>query len=196
MLHDTIPNLLISYFFLQEKKLREQIAFLAHFALPPTRLQSLGHLMRNPLVTVAMKVPNVFRKLNQAKSNNVLGKITGDPFYTSHGYRMKLMLHLNEGPRGYTGYIGIYVILVPGDHDDSLKWPFDKRVTFIVVDQQDEERHVCNLEKTLNPRGENEFTRPLVEKGGRGFHFMLHSTLGQRQYVKGQSVCIAVAIDP
>ena len=166
--------------------------------MPPTREQSLEQLLRNPLVKIALNVPNVFRRLNQAKSHNNYGLIESDPFYSSHGFRMKIMLHLSEGPRGYTGYMGIYLILVQGDHDDSLNWPFDKRVTFIVVDQQDDEGQVSNFEATLTTKGKTHFNRPSVgNTGGLGLpQFMLHSTLRQKQYVKNGSLCIAVAIDP
>jgi hypothetical protein len=41
-----------------------------------------------------------------------------------------------------------------GDHDNRLKWPFDKRVTFIVVDQQNSKSQVDNFEITMIPEGQ------------------------------------------
>jgi hypothetical protein len=119
--------------------------------VPPTSVQSLQQLILNPTVTIALKIPNFTRKLNQAKSSNSYGDVVSDSFYSSHGYKMRIELRLNEGPRGYTGYLGVYLRLMQGDHDESLKWPFDKRITFIVIDQQSSESHVRNFEESLTP---------------------------------------------
>ena len=160
-------------------------------------MQSLEQLKLNPTVTIALKIPNFTRKLNQANSSNTIGRIDGEPFYTSHGYRMNIFVHLNESKSGYTGYMGIYFRLMRGDHDDCLEWPFNKRVTFIVVDQQNDGLKINNFEKTLTPAGREVFKRPVIEtKTGRGFRpFMPHSTLRTRQYIENQAVCIAVAIE-
>ena len=160
-------------------------------------MQSLEQLNLNPTVTIALNIPNFARKLNEAKSSNKYGRIDGEPFYTSHGYRIKIVVCLNQGPSGYTGYMGAYLHLVPGDHDDSLKWPFNKKVTFIVVDQQNNGVKVNNWEKILIPSGEKEFNRPVVESNtGYGLpNLILHSTLRTRQYIKNHAVYIAVDIE-
>ena len=159
-------------------------------------MQSLEQLKLNPAVTIALKIPNFTRKLNQAKSSKTLGRIDGEPFYTSHGYRMNIFVYLNEGPCGYTGYMGVYLRLMKGDHDDNLEWPFNKEVSFIVVDQQDNGLQVNNYEMTVSPQGQDEYHRPVSVNQARGFsQFMLHSTLRTRQYIKSRAVYIAVAIE-
>ena len=157
----------------------------------------MEQLKLNPTVTIALKIPNFTRKLNQAKSSKTIGAIYGEPFYTGHGYKLSIFSHLNEGPGGYTGYMGVYLGLMKGDHDDSLKWPFDKKVKFIVVDQQDNGLQVNNYQMTLIPEGEKNFNRPVAELNrGCGFpNFMLHSTLRTRQYIKNRTVYIAVDIE-
>ena len=166
--------------------------------LPPTYLQTLEQLTLNPAVIVALEIPNFTRKLYEANCSNSYGAIESDPFYTSHGYRMKISVYLNEGPCGYTGYMGVYFYLMQGDYDDSLKWPFDKPVTFIVVDQQNDESKIESFEECVIPNGEKALNKPSVESNeGLGFgQFMLHSALGTRQYVRNHTVYIAVAIEP
>ena len=109
---------------------------------------------------------------------------------------MKVLVSLNEGPVGFTGYMGVYLYLMRGEHDDSLEWPFTKRVVFIVVDQQNDGLRVNNYQMVLAPRGE-EFNRPVVESNqGRGLQrFMLHSTARTRQYIKYDVMYIAVDIE-
>ena len=154
--------------------------------------------MLSPTVTAALNIPNFARKLNEANSSNGKEHINGDPFYSSHGYKMRIFVHLNEGFRGFTRYMGVYLQLMQGDNDDCLKWPFDKRVTFIVVDQQNNRSRVDNFEKRVAPAGERPFDKPSVEsKVGFGLpKFMLHSALRSRQYVRNHTVYIAVAIEP
>ena len=110
---------------------------------------------------------------------------------------MKVSVYLNEGPNGYTGYMGVYLCLVPGEGDDSLEWPFTKRVTFIVVDQQNDGLQVNNYQMILTPEGQEQFNRPVAESNeGLGFSkFMLHSTARTRQYIKNGAVYIAVEVE-
>ena len=109
---------------------------------------------------------------------------------------MKVLVYLNEGPRGYTGYMGVFLCLVPGESDDSLEWPFTKRVRFIVVDQQNDGLQVNNYQMVLTPEGQEPFNRPVDESSkGRGFpEFMLHSTARSRQYIKNGAVYVAVEV--
>ena len=180
------------------KRLRDQISFFGRYTpLPKTADQSLEQLNRNLTVTTTFKIPNFTRKLNQAKSNNEYGEIFGDPFYSYHGYKMKIRVRLNEAPCGNTGYMGVYLHVMKGDHDDKLKWPFDKKITFIVVDQQNDEAQVDNHERILVTESILGFSRFLSGDTIHGIsRFVLHSTLRTRQYVRNHGVYIAVAIQP
>ena len=178
--------------------MEDQISFYATFTpVPSTSLLSLEELQRNPTVTIALKIPNFTRMLNQAISSNDFGDIYSEPFYTSHKYRMKVHVSLNEGPSGFTGYMGVYLCLVPGEHDESLEWPFTKRVAFVVVDQQNDELYVNNYRTIMAPEGQEQFNRPVAESNeGYGFaDFMLHSTARTRQYIKNGAVYIAVEVE-
>ena len=110
---------------------------------------------------------------------------------------MKVLVFLNEGARGFTGYMGVYLCVVPGERDDSLEWPFTKRVTFIVVDQQNDGLQVNNYKKILTPEGQEQFNKPVAESNqGIGIkNFILHSTARTRQYIKNGAVYIAVEIE-
>ena len=66
------------------------------------------------------KIANFTRKLAQAKSENDFGEIKSEPFISSHGYKMKLQVNLNEAPCGYAGYMGVYIVLMKSDRDGTL----------------------------------------------------------------------------
>ena len=143
------------------------------------------------------KIANFTRKLAQAKSNNDCGDLESEPFFSSHGYKMKVSANLNEGPYGNTGYMGIYLHLMKSDRDGSLPWPFAKRYTFLLVDQQDDLRQRQDIRETYVPQGETNFSRPQQQENvGRGYiRFVKHSTLRTRQYIRDHAVFIKVFVD-
>jgi hypothetical protein len=153
---------------------------------------------QEPEADYTWKIANFTRKLAQAISNNDYGTIDSEPFFSSHGYRMKVSSHLNEGPDGDTGYTGINIRLMKSDRDGALAWPFTKRFTFVLVDQQDDLSQRQNITGSGVPDGQVEFKRPRQrENGGMGFsRFVKHSTLRTRQYIRDHAVYIKVIVDP
>ena len=151
-----------------------------------------------PEADYTWKIANFARKLAQAKSENDYGLIESKPFFSSHGYKMKLVVNLNEAPSGYAGYMGVYIILMKSDRDGTLGWPFTKRYTFVLVDQQDDLTQRENIEVAVGPKGEEMFERPRQRenKGMGKSRFVKHSTLRTRQYIRDDTVYIKIVIDP
>ena len=153
---------------------------------------------QKPEADYTLKIANFTRKLAQAKSINNYGRIESEPFFSSHGYKMKLQVDLNEAPRGYAGYMGVYLILMKSDRDETLAWPFTKRYTFVLVDQEDVLSQRENVKVEVVPKGEEMFYRPKQHeiKGGGTIRFVKHSSLHTRQYIRDDTVFIKVFIDP
>ena len=153
---------------------------------------------QEPEADYILKIANFTRKLAQAKSNNDCGAIESEPFFSSHGYKMKLNVNLNEAPIGYAGYMGVYIILMKSDHDGTLAWPFSKDFTFILVDQQDDVSQRENIQVTIGPKGEKACQRPRQREnnGGGISQFVKHSTLRTRQYIRDHTAYIKIVIEP
>ena len=147
--------------------------------------------------TYTCKISNFTRKLSQAKSNYDVGCLESEPFFSSHGYKMKLSVNLNEAPCGYAGYMGVYLILMRSDRDGALAWPFKKSFTFVLVDQQDNLSQRQNIEETIVPERQKCFKRPRqCENHPWGQpQFVKHSTLRTRQYVRDHAVDIKILVD-
>ena len=148
--------------------------------------------------TYTWKIANFTRKLARATSEDDYGQIESEPFFSRHGYKMKLLVNLNEGPRGYSGYMGAYLALMKSDRDGDLPWPFTKPYTFVLVDQQDNVSQRQNIEMSTVPEGEKEFRRPRQREnlGWGKQRFVKHSTLRTRRYVRDHAVYIKIIIDP
>jgi hypothetical protein len=111
---------------------------------------------------------------------------------------MKLLVYLNQAPSGYAGYMGVYVILMKSDRDGTLPWPFNKRYTFVLVDQQDDLSKRQNVEAAIVPEGQKEFKRPRQRENSEGYgqpKFVKHSTLRTRQYIRDHAVYIKILVD-
>ena len=115
---------------------------------------------QEPETAYTLKIANFTRKLAQAKFDNDLGAIKSEPFFSSHEYKMKLLVQLNEGPEGFSGYMGVYMCLMKSDRDETLTWPFTKLYTFILVDKQDYNSQRQNIEECLILAGQDSFKRP------------------------------------
>ena len=153
---------------------------------------------QEPKPDYTLNIADFTRRLTQAKSDNDHGIIQSEPFFSSHGYKMKLQVQLNQAPYGYEGYMGVYLVLMKSDRDGTLPWPFTKRCTFVLVDQQDDIRQRQNIEAIFTPNGREEFKRPRQrENRGRGNpQFVKHSTLRTRQYVRDHAVFVKILVDP
>ena len=81
------------------------------------------------------KIPNVKEKIEEAKSGRQ-AFITSAPFYTSrYGYKMCCKLYLNGDGIGRGTHASLYLVLLKGDYDSLLNWPFLHRVKFILKAQ-------------------------------------------------------------
>ncbi|XP_028393451.1 TNF receptor-associated factor 4-like [Dendronephthya gigantea] len=182
------------------KALKDQVLFFGRYtSLPTISLQSLDRLRKNLTVSIGLTIPDFTRKLCHSQSSNQYGEIFGVPFYTYHGYRMVLKVNLNEAPSGKAEYMGVYLYLLEGDHDDKVEWPFNKIVTFIIVDQQDDSEYVKNHQMKLYPDEEEQNEKPILLKSSSGVdctQYVLHSILCKRQFLKDDTLFIALAIQP
>ena len=147
-----------------------------------------------------MIITDFNRKLSEAKEKHLLGKIDGDPFYTSpHGYKFKMGVELNQTRERYKDHMAVYLHVMKSEHDAILSWPFKKMFTFTLIDQQDNEEERKNIVKTRTPLIGYlySFKRPIEEENmGCGFAaFVSHATLQTRKYIKDDTVFITVSIE-
>ena len=146
-----------------------------------------------------MIITDFNRKLSEAKEKHLLGKIDGDPFYTSpHRYKLKMGVELNQTRKEYKDHMGVFIFVMKSDHDAILSWPFKKKYTFTLIHQQDNEEERKNIVKTMTPGGQDNFKRPIEkENTGYGFaNFVSHARLQTHKYIKDDTVFITVSIEP
>ena len=117
------------------------------------------------------------------------------PFYTSrHGYKMCARIYLNGDGAGKGTHISLFFVLVRGEYDALLRWPFRQKVTFMLLDQNNVE-HVIDAFRP-DPSSSS-FQRPRRETNiasGCPLFFPL-TELNRHAYIKDDAMFIKVIVD-
>ena len=147
------------------------------------------------------KIKNVSQKMEDAKSSEGL-ELVSLPFFTSDcGYKLQASLFLNGNGGGEDSHISIYIKVLPGEHDNILKWPFRHTISFTLLDQNQDRQSAVNIVESFipDPSWPN-FHRPSTcedpDQLGFGFpKFVPHGMLQLRNYVKDDTLFIKIRAD-
>ena len=131
--------------------------------------------------------------LRKAKSGEE-PDIESSPFYR-YGYKCKINISPNGFQSGQNTHLSVYLVIMKGEYDATLTWPFDKNFTFTLIDQQENEHDRENIVKSLpsDPKLSC-FARPVEEENnGWGFHnFVSHEELQTRRYIVDDTIFVQV----
>ena len=76
------------------------------------------------------KIPNVQRRIREAQSGRI-NSIYSPPFYTSKtGYKMCMRCYLNGDGAGEGQFLSLFFVIMKGEYDALLLWPFNHKVNF------------------------------------------------------------------
>ena len=147
------------------------------------------------------KISDFSETLRRAKSGQKR-RIESAPFYTGeYGYNVKIILFPNGSGSGKNTHLSLFISLMKGEYDSITPWPFRRKVTFSLIDQQEDLNDRENIVKRLSGVRGNEGwnARPLTEenKDFRGFsNFLAQTKLLERRYIVDDTVFIRVEVDP
>ncbi|XP_040891337.1 TNF receptor-associated factor 5 [Toxotes jaculatrix] len=83
-----------------------------------------------------------FRKRRDAEVKGQPPCLSSVPFHTGRcGYKMAVKVYLNGDGEGRGTHLSLYVVLMPGDFDALLPWPFRQTVSLSVLDQSGAGNH-------------------------------------------------------
>ena len=140
------------------------------------------------------RIPEMRRRIRDAK----IGRITSiysPPFYTGrNGYKMCIRAYLNGDGSGEGTHLSIFFVIMKGEYDSLLQWPFDHNVSLVLVDQ-DQRKH---LVQTFKPNLQsNSFQRPKSDMNVASGcpEFAKLSILDDPSYVKDDVMYIKAIVD-
>ena len=85
--------------------------------------------------TMVWKIPQFSQRMDDAKSGKYTS-IFSLPFYTGrYGYKMCLRLYILGDGIGKGSHMSLFFVLMKGEFDNILQWPFTHKVTFKLINQ-------------------------------------------------------------
>ncbi|XP_063147356.1 TNF receptor-associated factor 1-like [Candoia aspera] len=106
------------------------------------------------------KVPKVGLRMQEAQTGK-RPALYSPPFYTArYGYKLCLKLFLNGDGTGSGTHVSLFLVVMKGEYDFQLKWPFRHKVTFTLLDQVNN-RHISTSFRSLE--SSSSFQRPINE---------------------------------
>ena len=148
------------------------------------------------------KITDFHEILRQAKNEESEENkmIESGPFYTErYGYKLKVRIYLNGIKSGKNTHLSVYIIVMKGEYDAILSWPFKKKLIFSIIDQQEDPTERQNIALRLVPGNNPQcFARPINEDNKtRGFsQFICHEKLHSRRYLLDDTLFLQVEFRP
>ena len=141
------------------------------------------------------KITDIRRYRQEAVSGKT-SSIYSQPFYTSQcGYKMCAQMYLNGDGMGRSTHLSLLFVVMRGEYDGLLPWPFSQKVTIILIDQAGQ-RHISD---TIKPDPQSSsFSRPRSEMNVviSCPLFVSLDTLDSGGYIRDDVMFIKMVIDP
>ena len=147
--------------------------------------------------TLVWKIANVRNKIEDAKADRQ-PSIDSQPFYTSqYGYKLCSRIYLNGDGIGRNTHISLSIVLMRGDYDAILIWPFSHKVTFTLFDQLTNDQFKENIKDEFKPDSNSKsFRKPTADmniaSGIPKFCSLAKFNSTDHEYVKDDTIFIKV----
>lgn len=142
------------------------------------------------------KISNYYRRKQDAVAGTALS-LYSSPFFTSrYGYKMCCRAYLNGDGMGKNTHFSIFFVVMQGEYDALLPWPFKQKVSFMILDQSGSRRHLTDSFRP-DPNSSS-FKRPLAEMNiASGCPLFVSQTILEtsNSYVKDDSLFVKVTVD-
>ncbi|CAF1602827.1 unnamed protein product, partial [Didymodactylos carnosus] len=103
-------------------------------------VENVEHISYNG--TFIWRLENIAQHMADALSDKQLS-LYSPPFYSSPtGYKMCMRIHLGGDGHARKSHISLFFVLMKGEYDAILQWPFHFKVTFCLFDQSEQRRHI------------------------------------------------------
>ena len=140
------------------------------------------------------KISDFARKKQDAVTGRQVSLYSPCFYSSSYGYKMCVRLYLNGDGMGRGTHISVFFVVMRGQYDALLRWPFRQKVTFMLLDQDNVE-HVIDAFRP-DPSS-NSFQRPKREMNTASGcpTFCPLSELNNYAYVRNDTMFLKIMID-
>ncbi|XP_059376467.1 TNF receptor-associated factor 3-like [Carassius carassius] len=145
--------------------------------------------------TLIWKIRDYKRRKQEAVASKTLS-LYSQPFYTGYfGYKMCARVYLNGDGMGKGTHLSLFFVVMRGEYDALLPWPFKQKVTLMLMDQGPARKHLGDAFKP-DPNSSS-FRRPTAEMNiASGCPlFVAQTVLENGTYIKDDTIFIKVTVD-
>ena len=180
-------------------KLREQVKELTekNVALhTKVAAQEKGvSVLRNESSKFVWKI-NGFSEILQRAIDGTEDEIYSKPFFTGKaGYKLSLCIEPDGNQSQRNRYLSVHLRYMKGTYDNILDWPFHHKVTFTLIDQQDDMSWRENVAQSLVCRGRKPTSDVFCDMAGIG-RFVSHKILKTRRFIVDDTLFLQVEFGP
>ncbi|XP_077986163.1 TNF receptor-associated factor 2-like [Glandiceps talaboti] len=158
------------------------------------RIQSLEMASYDGILT--WRITGIARKRRDAISGRTLSIYSPYFFSSRHGYKMCARIYLNGDGMGKGSHVSLFFVIMKGEYDAILKWPFCQKVTFMLIDQNNRE-HVIDAFRP-DPDSSS-FKRPTgdmnIASGCPLFMALSVLDSSHHAYIKDDTVFLRIIVD-
>ena len=140
------------------------------------------------------KITEFARRRNEAVSGQQIS-FYSPCFYTSrYGYKMCARIYLNGDGMGRGTHISVFFVIMRGQYDALLRWPFRQKVTFMLLDQDNVEHVIDAFRPDPNS---SSFHRPRRETNiASGCPMFCSLTeLNNHAYIRDDTLFLKIFVD-
>ena len=181
-------------------RLQRQFESMSHsLALRNVMLTDLDEYVRQQEVSshdgiLLWKITEFAKKRQDAVSGQQTSFYSPCFFTSRYGYKMCARIYLNGDGIGRGTHISVFFVVMRGEYDALLRWPFRQKVTFMLLDQNNVEHVIDSFRPDPNS---SSFQRPRRETNiASGCPtFCPLSELNDHAYVREDTMFLKVIVD-
>ena len=139
---------------------------------------------------------------NYSEYKRVADAWVSTPFCSGQdGYKLSLQVRANGYSTGTGTHVGVSVVLMKGENDESLKWPFNSAITIQLLNWREDKGHVEKTIDHYNAQLEcrTRVTQRDIAPHGQGIpDFISHSGLEynanyNNEYINSDKLCFVIS---
>ena len=140
------------------------------------------------------KITEFSRRRNEAVSGKQESFYSPCFLTSRYGFKMCARIHLNGDGMGRGTHISVFFVVMPGQYDAILHWPFKQKVTFMLLDQDNVEHVIDAFRPDPNS---SSFQRPRRETNiASGCPMFCSLTeLNNHAYVRDDTMFLKIIVD-
>ena len=157
-------------------------------------LSGQGQAVTSANGTLLWKIDS-FTRLRQDAVSGVQSAIYSPHFYSSQfGYKMCARVYMNGDGFGKNTHISLFFVVMKGDFDALLPWPFQKKITMMLLDQNNGE-HMIDAFRADHESSSFQRPKNNMNVASGSPLFMPLNGLSNRTYVKDETMFIKIIVD-